>query len=86
MADPKFKLDYKGVGEVLKSPDTAAAINALAAQIAARAGGDAEMDDYTTDRRAASVRVPADQQARDGLLTRAAAEVGLEVRLKASPR
>ena len=38
--------------------------------------------DYTTDRGAAAVMVPAEEQARDGALTRAAAAVGLEVKQK----
>ena len=82
MTDPKFTLNRKGVAEILKGGEIAAGVNAVAGQVKARAGDDAEVDTYTTDRKAAAVRVPADQQARDGLLTRAAAEVGLEVRIK----
>lgn len=76
-----FKLNRKGGAEVLKEL-AAQQINAIAKQIAAQAGPDAEVDEYTTDRAAAAVRVPADQQAKDGALTRAAAAAGLEVRLK----
>ncbi|SHU94422.1 Uncharacterised protein [Mycobacteroides abscessus subsp. abscessus] len=76
-----FKLNRKGGAEVLKEL-AAQQINAIAKQIAAQAGPDAEVDEYTTDRAAAAVRVPADQQAKDGVLTRAAAAAGLEVRLK----
>lgn len=76
-----FKLNRKGGAEVLKVL-AAQQINAIAKQIAAQAGPDAEVDEYTTDRAAAAVRVPADQQAKDGALTRAAAAAGLEVRLK----
>lgn len=76
-----FRLNRKGGAEVLKEL-AAQQINALASQVAALAGSDAEVDEYTTDRAAAAVRVPADQQAKDGVLTRAAAAAGLEVRLK----
>lgn len=76
-----FKLNRKGGEEVLKRI-AAERVNAIAHQIAAQAGPDAQVDEYTTDRAAAAVRVPADQQAKDGVLTRAAAAVGVEVRLK----
>lgn len=76
-----FKLNLKGGGAVLKQL-AAPHINALARQVASNAGEDADVAEYTTDRAAASVRVPAEQQARDGVLTRAAAAAGLEVRAK----
>lgn len=77
----KFRLDRKGGAEVLKQL-AAPHINALARQVAAGAGKDAEVDEYTTDRAAAAVSVPAHQQAKNGALTRAAAAAGLEVRAK----
>lgn len=77
---PNFRLNYKGLGEVLRSPRAAALVNDAAAQLRDQAGEDAEMSEYTTDRRAASVSVPANLQASDGLLTKAAAAVGLTVR------
>jgi hypothetical protein len=40
------------------------------------------VDEYTTDRAAASVSVPAELQATLGVLTKAAAKVGLEVQSK----
>lgn len=81
MAKSGFRLNRKGGAEVLK--DLAAPhINALARQVASAAGGDAEVEVYTTDRAAASVSVPAEQQAKDGVLTRAASAAGLEVRSK----
>ncbi|MFC9769536.1 hypothetical protein [Rhodococcus jostii] len=79
---PKFRLDRTGVAEVLKAAETAALINATARAVAAQAGDSAEVSEYTTDRRAAAVSVPAEDQARDGALTRAAAAVGLEVRIR----
>ncbi|WP_019204582.1 hypothetical protein [Tsukamurella sp. 1534] len=81
MADPKFKLDRAGGAEVLKEL-AAAHVNELARQIAAAAGADAEVETYSTDRAAASVGVPAHRQATDGVLSRAAAAAGVEVRLK----
>lgn len=81
MADPKFKLDTRGGAEVLKQL-SADVINQIAYQVATQAGPDAEVQTYQTDRAAAAVSVPADQQAVDGVLTRAASAAGLEVRLK----
>lgn len=76
-----FKLNFAGGGEVLKQ-QFASQINAIAEQVAASTGTDAEVEHYTTDRSSASVRVPAEQQAKDGVLTRAASSAGLEVRAK----
>lgn len=76
-----FELDHKGGAEVLKEM-AAQHVNAIARRVASAAGDDAEIHEYTTDRAAAAVRVPAEQQAKDGVLTRAAAAVGLEVRSK----
>ncbi len=81
MASSSFRLNRAGGAEVLKQL-AAAQINALAHQVGNQAGADAEVDEYTTDRAAASVSVPAHQQARDGVLTRAAAAAGLEVRAR----
>jgi hypothetical protein len=77
---PTFTRDHAGIGEILKSAEAAAIVNAAARKIADTVGPDAQVDEYTTDRRAASVSVPAEMQTRDGALTRAAAAVGLEVR------
>lgn len=82
-----FELNHQGAEEVLKKL-ARDEINALARKIADKAGDAAESDDavvvdeYTTDRAAASVSVPAHLQAKDGVLSRAAAAAGLEVRLK----
>lgn len=81
MSRSSFRLNRAGGAEVLKQL-AAPHINALAQQVAAAAGDDAEVEEYTTDRAAASVGVPAHQQAKDGVLTRAAARAGLEVRAK----
>lgn len=81
MSRVKFELNYKGGGEVLKQ-FAAAAVKAAAREVSAAAGPDAEVEEYTTDRAAAAVSVPAEQQAKDGRLTRAASAAGLEVRAK----
>lgn len=84
-----FSRDSKGIAQILKSPEVAAAVGQLADQVArnvqARAGTGAVVDvnEYTTDRAAASVLLvggdAAARQAKEGVLTRAAADAGLEV-------
>jgi hypothetical protein len=87
----RFQLDTRGVREVLKSPEVAAMVNGVAHRIANNARG--RLPDpsatvvvraYTTDRDAASVTVQDVRamawQAREGILTRAAGEAGVEVR------
>lgn len=76
-----FELDRDGGAEVLKEL-AAASIKDLADQVAEHIGEGAQVKTYTTDRAAASVSVPAEAQAKDGVLTRAAAAAGLEVRPK----
>lgn len=78
----KFRLNYKGGAEVLKSPEVAGLINTEINAIADDIGDDAEVDEYTTDRAAGAVSVPPALQASDGALTRAAAKRGLEVKPK----
>lgn len=77
----KFELDRKGGSEVLKSI-VADEIRALTEQIGAAAGEAAQVDHYTTDRAAGQVAVPAALQAKHGVLTKAAAAAGLEVKAK----
>ncbi len=74
-----FTLDFAGGGEVLKQL-AAPLIDELARKVAAAAGDGAEVELTTSDRARAVVRVPADRQAADGALTKAAAQVGLEIR------
>jgi hypothetical protein len=74
-----FQLDLNGGAEVLKEI-AAAHIAELGNQLAAAAGKDATVELLVTDRAKARVSVPAELQAKDGVLTRAAAELGLEVR------
>jgi len=85
-----IKLDSAGIGQVLRSPEVGAVVAATAAAVRTAAaallppGTDVVVDSYTTDRAAASVTIRDAQgkkwQARDGVLTRAAAAQGLEVR------
>lgn len=86
MAD--VKKDSDGISAMLNSDDVAAAVHGIAAQIAAnvsaaRPEADVVVDDYVTDRRASSVTIREAYarrlQVRDGILTRAAAQAGLEV-------
>ena len=74
-----FTLNLGGGAEVLKEL-VADEITAIAWRIAAGAGEGATVKEYTTDRAAAAVSVPAQRQAKDGALTRAAAAAGLEVK------
>lgn len=73
-----FTLDRDGGAEVLKEL-AADLIAEVAAQVSAEAGPGAQVKVVVTDRVRASVTVPAEAQAKDGVLTRAAAAVGLEV-------
>lgn len=83
----KVKLDYAGIGELLKSYPIRQMVMGAARQIAARVeaehGVPTEVHAYTTDRAAASVVIAhpsgAAIQAKHGALTRAAAAEGLEV-------
>ncbi|QMU22505.1 hypothetical protein [Gordonia rubripertincta] len=85
-----FRLNRPGVGEVLTRRETAGPVNALTAQIQAEVqaavGSDVvvEMTPYRTDRAAASVTILDPMglhlQATQGVLTRAAARLGLEIR------
>ena len=86
MSFKPVRLNRREIGRILKQ-DYAAQVNELANKIAdeARAlvGDDAvELQEFTTDRAAASISVPASLQATDGALTRAAAKCGLEVQSK----
>lgn len=74
-----FTLDRDGGAEVLKVM-AADAIAAFGKQIAAAAGTEAVLDINVTDRARASVKVPAYLQAKDGVLSRAATDAGLEFR------
>lgn len=73
-----FTLDRDGGAEVLKIL-AAQAVAEIASRVSAAAGETSVITMETTDRARAKVSVPADAQAKDGLLSRAASEVGLTV-------
>jgi enoyl reductase-like protein len=73
-----FYLNLAGGAEVLKEM-AADRIAEIAETIAGGAGEDAEVTQKVTDRARATVKVPAEQQAKDGVLSRAASAAGLEV-------
>lgn len=85
-----FRLDTAGVREILKGPDVRRVIDDVANEIAAHVQAAVPADTpvvvrgYTTDRGSASITVQNVRamawQARDGILTRAAASAGLEVK------
>ena len=82
-----LKLDSDGIDAILHSSGVAHAVHGLAEQIAANvdvpASDGVVVDDYVTDRAASSVTIRDARgrlwQVRDGVLTRAASAVGLEV-------
>lgn len=87
----RLELDTRGIRQFLQSPEVAAMVNGVAHRIANNARGrlpdpsvTVRVRAYTTDRDAASVTVEDVRamawQARDGILTRAAGEAGVEVR------
>jgi hypothetical protein len=81
-----FELDIDGGAEVLTEMAQPLILE-IALQVAEAADEGATVDEYAqveekvTDRAKALVSVPAERQAKDGVLTRAAAAAGLEVRL-----
>lgn len=86
----EFRLDTAGVRDILKGPEVRQLIDSLAGEVAANvramvpSGTVVEVRGYTTDRGAATVAVLDRQamawQAKNGILTRAAGSVGLEVK------
>jgi flagellar hook-basal body complex protein FliE len=89
MAESNVTLDHKGLAEVLKSAEVHALMNDIAHQVAEAAAeavngaSPVPVHEYTTDRGAASVSIRAKYQVTDGVLTRAATGLGLEVRDRA---
>jgi hypothetical protein len=76
------RLNRAGIARLIKSPEFAALVNDAAIRAAAGAGPNAKVETYTTDREAAAVVVPAEDQAIGGALTRGAAAAGLEIKQK----
>jgi hypothetical protein len=85
MARIRFRRDSPGLDDVLQSIDFGqiAAAETIAAIVREHRGAEVIVDTYTTDRLAAAVTIRDVRgrawEARDGVLTRAAAAVGLEV-------
>lgn len=77
--DPTFVLNKKAIAELAKSAQAQAVVTSVADDIAAATGVDAEVVEYTTDRAVAAVKVPAFDQATDGVLSRAAASAGIHI-------
>ena len=75
---PGFHRDPKAVARIAKGAQLAAIIHARAARAAEKAGG--EVNDYVTDRAVSSIRVPAEEQAKNGAITKAAGELGWDIR------
>lgn len=83
-------LDHAGIAQLLKSAPMQSLVRDAAEQIAGNVNVPAidgvVVDEYSTDRAAASVTIrdprAALWQARDGALTRAAAAIGVEVRAR----
>lgn len=86
----KFELDSRGIREFLAGPEVRQMVDGVAEDLRARVraklppGTRVQLRKYTTDRGAASVTIADVRgmawQARDGVLTRAAGEAGIEVR------
>lgn len=86
----KLTLDYQGIRQILRGPEIRELVDAYAGEIGdhVRAhvpnGVVVEVRSYTTDRGAATIAVldarAMSWQARDGILTRAAAAAGLDVK------
>lgn len=85
----RVELDRDGIAEVLASPGVRDAVTAAAQEIAATVSGltgghPVEVRGYVTDRAAAAVTITTPDalalQAKHGVLTRAAAAHGLDVR------
>lgn len=95
MAKESFRLDRKGVSEILKG-QCAPVINEIAGQIADGVRSDladkldpdelVEVESYTTDRGAASVTIASvrgmEFQATHGVFSRAAGRLGLDFKSK----
>lgn len=89
MSRVKYTRDSVGISQILKSAGVRNVISGVANQVAANVSAQIDpavnvrVDDYETDRAASSVTIRDSRgrqwQVTDGVLTRAAAETGLEV-------
>lgn len=82
------RLDHDGIAAILKSPELGVVVHQAAEEVVGNLGVDAdvEVEDVVTDRVVSVVTIKDPRgmvwQSRDGLLTRAAAAAGLEVRAR----
>lgn len=76
----KIEIDKKGIAEILKSQPMREAIDEVGERLARLARGEAKP--FVTDRVISVVRVDASAQAKNGVLTKAATLIGLEVKAK----
>lgn len=73
-----FVANRAGIGRIMKNdPGIQAALDAIADPLAEKAGGKVEA--FTTDRAVRAVVVDAADQAKDGVATKAAGEMGLRL-------
>lgn len=94
MAEPKLKINQAAIGRIAKGAAAQRVVTGVANKVAAAAranvarSGDTDadhdaglvrVDEYTTDRAVAAVVVPAEAQAADGVLSRAASSAGVPV-------
>jgi hypothetical protein len=71
-------MDRRAIGRIAKTdPGIKAMLAKLAAAAAAKAGG--HVESYTTDRAVSAIVVGAEDQAADGVATKAAGETGLRL-------
>ena len=76
-----FQTNRKVIGDILKNdPGVVAALRSIGDDAKNRAGGDAELREYTTDRHVVSLEVDAEEQAIDGVGTRAVNEAAAAFR------
>lgn len=82
MTQPRVRLNSATIARLLNSPKMRNIVNGAAKQMQSAAGGadKSRYFAYKSDRNSAAVTVRADDQAREGRLTRAAGRLGLEVK------
>ena len=90
-AGGELRIDYAGLGEMMKSPGIQAQLNQRAAVMAqilnSVAPGRIWVNNYATDRAVVAVTIgvqgsPTDVEAKNGYISDAALQAGLEVKLK----
>jgi hypothetical protein len=78
-----FKLNRRTVRTIMREDNgLKAALHDAAEETREGAGPNATIDEYRTDRMVAGIIVPADEQARDGVATRAAQQTASRARVR----